>query len=137
MGFGDGPARKKRGQPGHPPARGTRTMRMCSSDARTRGSTRPPPEKERRKLGKRGWSLMIFCARATRALGGPSPGLMARLRKSIASNRGVGRDEVYLSVGRGVRKWRGVGADESGAPTTFEGTPYTQEASEHHAGHNH
>ena len=30
------------GQPGCPPARGTRTIRMCSFDARTRGSTRLP-----------------------------------------------------------------------------------------------
>jgi hypothetical protein len=28
---------------------------------------------------KRGWSLMIFCARATRGLRRPSSGLMARL----------------------------------------------------------
>ena len=28
-------------QPGRPPARGTRTIRKCSFDARTRGSTRP------------------------------------------------------------------------------------------------
>jgi len=30
------------GQPGRPPARGTRTIGMCSFDARTRGSTRLP-----------------------------------------------------------------------------------------------
>ena len=28
---------------------------------------------------RKGWSLMIFCARATRGRGLPSPGLMARL----------------------------------------------------------
>jgi hypothetical protein len=30
------------GQPGRPPARGTRTIGMCSLDARNRGSTRRP-----------------------------------------------------------------------------------------------
>jgi hypothetical protein len=30
------------GQPGRPPARGTRTIGMCSFDARNRGSTRLP-----------------------------------------------------------------------------------------------
>jgi hypothetical protein len=33
---------RRDGQPGSPPARGTRTIRMCSFDARTRGSTRLP-----------------------------------------------------------------------------------------------
>jgi hypothetical protein len=32
------------GQPGHPPARGTRALRRASFDARNRGSTRPPYE---------------------------------------------------------------------------------------------
>src|SRR5262249_47035075 len=31
-----------KGQPGRPPARGTRTIGMCSFDARNRGSTRLP-----------------------------------------------------------------------------------------------
>ena len=51
MGCGEGPARKERGQPGRPPARGTRTIRMCSFDARTRGSTRLPFEGK----GERAW----------------------------------------------------------------------------------
>ena len=36
------PGKDERGKPGRPPARGTRTIRMCSFDARTRGSTRLP-----------------------------------------------------------------------------------------------
>jgi len=39
----------ERGQPGRPPARGTRTLRRCSFDARNRGSTRLPPK----EVGKR------------------------------------------------------------------------------------
>src|SRR6185295_348253 len=65
MRCGDGPARKKRGQPGRPPARGTRTINMCSSDARIRGSTRPPP-KEIDKRGWEGWGgcpVDLLCAR--------------------------------------------------------------------------
>ena len=40
------------GSPGRPPARGTRTIRMCSFDARNRGSTRPPL-KIKWELGRR------------------------------------------------------------------------------------
>ena len=76
-------------------------MGMCSSDARIRGSTRPPPEKERSKLGKRGWSLMIFCARATRALRRASLGLMARLG---------------VPVGGRVRKLRAVEDQSASIP---------------------
>jgi hypothetical protein len=66
---GGDPQRKGRGQPGRPPARGTRTIRMCSFDARIRGSTRPPPK----EIDKRDWenregSLLISRARATRTL---------------------------------------------------------------------
>ncbi len=43
-GCGEGPARKGRGDPGRPPAPGTRTIGMCSFDARNRGSTRLPPK---------------------------------------------------------------------------------------------
>jgi hypothetical protein len=34
------------GQPGRPPARGTRTIGMCSFDARNRGSTKLPLKRE-------------------------------------------------------------------------------------------
>jgi len=51
MGCGEGPARKERGQPGRPPARGTRTLGRCSFDARNRGSTRLSPK----EVGKRAW----------------------------------------------------------------------------------
>ena len=44
--------KKKRGNLVVLPARGTRTMRMSSSDARIRGSTRPPPEKESEQARK-------------------------------------------------------------------------------------
>ncbi len=80
------------GLPGRPPARGTRTIRMCSFDARIRGSTRPPFEacnEQARKDGRgtarpsfllaeatrsEGWEggLLISCARATRGLRRPS-----------------------------------------------------------------
>ena len=49
-----------------------------------------------------GWSLMIFCARATRGRGLPSPGLMARLG---------------VPVGGRVRKSRAVG-DQSSPPSS-------------------
>lgn len=39
MGCGDGPARKETRQPGRSPARGTRTIGMCSFDARSRPDT--------------------------------------------------------------------------------------------------
>src|SRR4029078_7889137 len=37
-------------EPGRPPARGTRTIRMCSFDARKRGSTRLPLKGEQASL---------------------------------------------------------------------------------------
>src|ERR1044071_8227512 len=40
------------GQTSHPPARGTRTIRMCSFDARNRGSTRLPLKRQGEKLKK-------------------------------------------------------------------------------------
>jgi hypothetical protein len=51
----------------------------------------------------RGWSLMIFCARATRGLRRPSPGLMARLG---------------VPVGGRVRKLRAV--EDQSAPIPEE-----------------
>jgi hypothetical protein len=36
-----------------------------------------PPERD--ESSWKGWSLMIFCARATRGRGSPSPGVMVRL----------------------------------------------------------
>jgi hypothetical protein len=53
----------------------------------------------------RGWSLMIFFARATRGLGRPSLGLMARLG---------------VPVGGRVRKLRAV--EDQSAPIPDEGT---------------
>jgi hypothetical protein len=55
--------------------------------------------------GGRGWSLMIFCARATRGRGLPSPGLMARLG---------------VPVGGRVRKPRAV--EDHSAPIPGERT---------------
>src|SRR5438552_16245487 len=49
------------GQPGRPPARGTRTIRMCSFDARTRGSTRLPCEEKNKRAWKdhlEGWGSL-------------------------------------------------------------------------------
>jgi hypothetical protein len=54
---------------------------------------------------RRGWSLMIFCARATRGLRRPSPGLMARLG---------------VPVGGRVRKLRAV--EDQSAPIPEERT---------------
>jgi hypothetical protein len=52
VGCGEGHARKgKGGQPSCPPARGTRTIGMCSFDARNRGSTRPSSK----EVGTRAW----------------------------------------------------------------------------------
>ena len=42
------------GWPGGPPARGTRTIRMCSFDARNRGSTRLPVKGTIRAFGRIG-----------------------------------------------------------------------------------
>jgi hypothetical protein len=61
----------------------------------------------------RGWSLMIFCARATRGRGRPSPGLMARPGRSIAKQSEGREGEKYLPVGGRVRKLRAV-EDQSG-----------------------
>ncbi len=74
------PRKKKRGQPGRPPARGTRTIRMCSFDARNRGSTRPPSKRGSKKPWQRSgrvacWSPVLAeraaseGPRPTRAMG--------------------------------------------------------------------
>ena len=63
-----------------------------------------------------GWSLMIFCARATRGRGLPSPGLMARPGKSIVKQSEGRAGEKCLPVGGRVRKSRAVG-DESSPPS--------------------
>ena len=57
-----------RGQPGRPLARGTRTIRMCSFDARNRGSTRPPPKEIDKKEWKNrgGWPDDLLCSRNAR-----------------------------------------------------------------------
>ena len=55
---------------------------------------------------KAGWSLMIFCAPATRGLRRPSPGLMARPGKSIAKQSEGRAGETYLPLGGRVRKLR-------------------------------
>jgi hypothetical protein len=54
-------------------ARGTRTIGMCSFNARSGRPNKPPScEKSKRAWrDQRGWSLMIFCARATRGRGLP------------------------------------------------------------------
>ena len=63
--------------PGALLARRTRTIRLCSSDARSRGQPWPPPPIRFRrggveeKKGKKG-GLAIPCARATRGLRRPS-----------------------------------------------------------------
>ena len=49
---------------------------------------------------------MIFCARATRGHGLPSPGLLARHGKSIAKQSEGRAGEKYLQVGGRVRKSR-------------------------------
>jgi hypothetical protein len=52
-----------------PLARGTRTIRMCSFDARSGGATWPPSCQDVFRSGEgksREWSGMIFCARVTR-----------------------------------------------------------------------
>ena len=56
-----------------------------------------------------GWSLMIFCARATRGLRRPSPGLMARPGKSIAKQSEGRAGEKYLPVCGRVRMLCTVG----------------------------
>ena len=76
-------------------ARRTRTIKRCSSDARSEGQSGCSPEGE---VGK------------TRR---PSPGQMARLGKSIAKQSEGGAGEKYLAVGGRVRTLRAVG-DSSG-----------------------
>ena len=67
----------RRERPGALLARRTRTIRLCSSDARSRGQPWPPPPMGFRiggveeKKGKKG-GLAIPCARATRGLRRPS-----------------------------------------------------------------
>ena len=58
---------------------------------------------------------MIFCARATRGRGFPSPGLRARLGKSIAKQSEGRAGEKYLPVGERVRKLRAI-EDQPGCP---------------------
>jgi hypothetical protein len=52
---------------------------------------------------------MLSCARATRGLRRPSPGLMARPGKSIAKQSEGRAGEKNLPVGGRVRKSRAVG----------------------------
>ena len=61
---------------------------------------------------------MIFCARATRGRGRPSPGLMARLGRSIAKQSEGRAGEKYLPVGGRVRKLRAV--EDQSAPIPEE-----------------
>ena len=61
---------------------------------------------------------MIFCARATRGRGLPSPGLMARPGKSIAKQSEGRAGEKYLPVGGRVRKSRAV--EDQSAPIPKE-----------------
>jgi hypothetical protein len=60
-----------------------------------------------------GWSLMIFCARATRGRERPSLGLMVRPGRSIAKQSEGRAGEKYLPAGGRVRKLRAV-EDQSG-----------------------
>ena len=62
---------------------------------------------------------MIFCARATRGLGRPSPGLMARLGKSIEKQSEGRAGEKYLPVGGRVKKLRAV--EDQSAPIPERG----------------
>ncbi len=61
---------------------------------------------------------MIFCARATRGLGRPSLGLMARLGKSIAKQSEGRAGEKYLPLGGWVKKSRAV--EDQSAPIPEE-----------------
>jgi hypothetical protein len=76
------------------PGSASSTSKYCYSKKREQGAGPVTVLPEQRK----GWSLMIFCARATRGLGRPSLGLMARLG---------------VPVGGRVRKLRAV-EDQSG-----------------------
>ena len=60
---------------------------------------------------------MIFCARATRGRGLPSPGLMVRHGKSIAKQSEGRAGEKCLPVGGRVRKSRAVG-DQASPPSS-------------------
>jgi hypothetical protein len=90
--------RMKRERPGALLARRTRTMKLCSSDARSRGQPWPLPpilgkgNKERGMEGReRNGGLAIPCVRATRGLRRPS--LNARTmgkRQAALSNTGRG-----------------------------------------------
>jgi hypothetical protein len=62
---------------------------------------------------------MIFCARATRGRGRPSPGLMARPGRSIAKQSEGGAGEKYLPVGGRVRRLRAV--EDQSAPIPERG----------------
>jgi hypothetical protein len=103
-------------------ARATRTLGRCSLDARSGRPNRPPScdgevgNNEKTGMGsdhvpfllaeqRKGCSLMIFCARATRGRGLPSLGLMARLG---------------VPVGGRVRRLRAV--EDQSAPIPGEKT---------------
>ena len=61
------PQERRRGQPGRPPARGTRTIGMCSFDARNRGSTRPSPIEVGKRDRKEGMDADdLLCSRNAR-----------------------------------------------------------------------
>ena len=79
--------------PGRPPARGTRTIGMCSFDARIRGSTRPPFEGSRGRLDGflcwRNARLQKVLARAdgtSRRASGWAGEKVARSGRSISPN---------------------------------------------------
>ena len=71
--------------PGALLARRTRTIRMCSFDARSKGQPWPLPYREMKRIRR------------------PSPGLMARPVKSIAKQSEGRAGEKYLPVGGRVR----------------------------------
>ncbi len=66
------------GEPGRSPARGTRTIRMCSFDARIRESTSPLFEEKTSELG----GNIDGCVPEMRGLKGPS--LDARSGRSVS-----------------------------------------------------
>ena len=78
-------------------ARETRTMGMCSFDARSGRPNRPPScEKHASVEGSRGWSLMIFCARATRGRGLPS--LDARNGRSVSPHPWRENEQAWRGI---------------------------------------
>ncbi len=89
-------------RPGALLARRTRTIGMCSFDARSKGQ--PWPLLYVVNGVKRGLGLSSSCARATRGRGLPSLGLMARLG---------------VPVGGGVRKLREVEDPSASIPEYF------------------